>query len=89
MFVSRLIGNSDNKKTHDVMASKKPVQLLVIGYGRDHCTREAYEVAYKIGEEIAKHGAILISGDLRGVMEAVVKALGNMAACYWNCPSRQ
>jgi uncharacterized protein (TIGR00725 family) len=45
-------------------------QILVIGYGRDHCTDVAYEAAYQVGLEIAKCGMILITGGLGGVMEA-------------------
>lgn len=52
---------------------KRSVQLLVIGYGSDHCPKEAYEIAYKVGEEIAKHRAVLITGGLGGVMEAASK----------------
>ncbi|MGA3404244.1 MAG: TIGR00725 family protein [Candidatus Bathyarchaeia archaeon] len=50
------------------MARKK--QILVIGFGKDHCTEVAYDAAYQVGLEIAKHGAILITGGLGGVMEA-------------------
>lgn len=45
-------------------------QVLVIGYSRDHCTEQAYEIAYKIGEAVARQGAVLVTGGLGGVMEA-------------------
>ena len=45
-------------------------QILVIGYGGDHCTDVAYKEAYQVGLEIAKCGMILINGGLGGVMEA-------------------
>lgn len=48
---------------------KKP-QILVVGSSGDHCSDEAYDLAYKVGEEIAERGAILVTGGLGGVMEA-------------------
>jgi uncharacterized protein (TIGR00725 family) len=48
-------------------------QVLVIGYGSDHCTNQAYKNAYEVGKETAIHGAILITGGLGGVMEAASK----------------
>jgi uncharacterized protein (TIGR00725 family) len=51
----------------------KKKQILVIGYAHDHCTSSAYDMANEIGREIAKHGAVVITGGLRGVMEAASK----------------
>lgn len=45
-------------------------QILVIGYGEDHCTQEAYETAREVGAEIARQGAVLVTGGLGGVMRA-------------------
>ena len=45
-------------------------QILVIGFGKDHCSSGAYQSAYKIGLEIAKRSGILLTGGLGGVMEA-------------------
>ncbi len=45
-------------------------QILVIGFGKDHCPEIAYQAAYQVGLEVAKHHAVLISGGLGGVMEA-------------------
>lgn len=45
-------------------------QILVIGFGRDHCPEGAYQSAYKVGLEIAKRGGVLLTGGLGGVMEA-------------------
>jgi hypothetical protein len=45
-------------------------QILVIGFGKDHCTDAAYQAAYQIGLELAKSGVVLITGGLGGVMEA-------------------
>ncbi|RLC07718.1 MAG: TIGR00725 family protein, partial [Deltaproteobacteria bacterium] len=39
----------------------------VIGAG--NCGREVYELARKVGEGIARAGAILVCGGLGGVME--------------------
>lgn len=52
---------------------KRKAQILVIGYNSDSCTRNAYDVAYDVGKEVAKSGAILITGGLGGVMEAASK----------------
>jgi len=46
------------------------LQILVIGSDKDHCSEAAYRTAYQIGLEVAKRGAILVSGGLGGVMEA-------------------
>lgn len=48
-------------------------QILVIGYNGDHCTENAYKLAYEVGIEIARHGAVLVTGGLGGVMEAASK----------------
>jgi len=42
----------------------------VIGFGRDHCPENAYRTAYRVGAEIARRDAILLTGGLGGVMEA-------------------
>src|SRR3972149_1597566 len=52
---------------------KRPVQVLVIGSDGDHCPQTTYESAKEVGEQIASHGAVLISGGLGGVMEAACK----------------
>ena len=52
---------------------KRKAQILVIGYNSDSCTRNAYDVAYDVGKEVAKSGAKLITGGLGGVMEAASK----------------
>jgi len=48
---------------------RKP-QISVIGYNAELCTDAAYKAAYGVGVSIAKSGAVLISGGLKGVMEA-------------------
>ena len=55
----------------------KKKQILVIGYNKDHCTKQAYNIALKVGEEIAQIGAVLVTGGLGGVMEAASKGAQN------------
>jgi len=45
-------------------------QILVIGFAKEHCPEIAYKAAYEVGLEVARRGALLISGGLGGVMEA-------------------
>ena len=52
-------------------------QILVIGSDKDHCSEAAYRTAYQIGLEVAKRGAILVSGGLGGVMEAASQGAKN------------
>lgn len=69
---------------------KKP-QILVIGFGGTHCTDRAYNLAYKVGEEIAEHGAILVTGGLGGVMEAASRGAksGGWSSCGNHSPRQQ
>ncbi len=46
---------------------------MVIGYGADHCPKEAYQAAYEVGSELAKRGVVVLTGGLGGVMEAANK----------------
>ena len=50
---------------------KGKIFIGVIGAG--DCSGEIYELAERVGERIAKAGAILVCGGLGGVMEAVSK----------------
>ncbi|MFQ5940828.1 MAG: TIGR00725 family protein [Nitrososphaerales archaeon] len=52
---------------------RRKLQILVIGYNGDSCTKEAYDIAYQVGKEVAKKGAVLLTGGLGGVMEAACK----------------
>jgi len=45
-------------------------QILVVGSDKDHCSELAYRTAYQVGMEVAKRGAVLLTGGLGGVMEA-------------------
>ena len=47
------------------------LQIGVIGAGE--CGERLWDLAYRVGELIAEHGAVLINGGLGGVMEASAK----------------
>jgi len=48
----------------------KRYQILVIGHDDAGCTSNHEKMAYETGKEIAKSGAVLITGGLGGVMKA-------------------
>ncbi len=48
----------------------KKYQILVIGHDDAGCTSNHTKMAYETGAEIAKYGAILVTGGLGGVMKA-------------------
>jgi len=48
----------------------KRYQILVIGHDDEGCTSVHEKMAYETGKEIAKSGAVLITGGLGGVMKA-------------------
>jgi uncharacterized protein (TIGR00725 family) len=52
---------------------QRRLRILVIGYNGNHCPKEAYNLAYEVGREIAKRNGIVITGGLGGVMEAACK----------------
>ncbi len=49
------------------------IQVSVVGYNEDSCTKVAREAAYQVGIEIAKKGWTVVCGGLGGVMEAACK----------------
>ncbi len=49
------------------------LQIAVLGSSKEICTKNAYELAEKVGKEIAKLGAITVTGGGHGVMEAAMK----------------
>ncbi len=49
---------------------KNKLQIAVFGSDGDHCNPNSLEIARKVGEQIAKFSAILLSGGGSGVMEA-------------------
>jgi len=48
-------------------------QIAVVGYNKDRCTEQARNLAYEVGKEVARAGAVLICGGLGGVMESACK----------------
>lgn len=48
----------------------KKIQILVVGNNENGSTPEVEKIAYETGLEIAKSGAVLITGGLGGVMNA-------------------
>ncbi|HEV2193522.1 MAG TPA: TIGR00725 family protein [Nitrosopumilaceae archaeon] len=48
----------------------RKIQILVIGHNENGSTPEVEKIAYETGLEIAKSGAVLITGGLGGVMHA-------------------
>jgi len=48
-------------------------QILVVGYNKDTCDERAWRLAYEVGREVARRGAVLVTGGLGGVMEAASK----------------
>jgi len=48
-------------------------QIAVVGYNKDRCTEQARNIAYEVGKEVARAGAVLICGGLGGVMESACK----------------
>ena len=53
----------------DILLTRK-IQILVIGHNENGSTPEVEKIAYETGLEIAKSGAVLITGGLGGVMHA-------------------
>lgn len=55
----------------------KKIQILVVGHNENGCTPEAAALAYETGMEVAKSGAVLITGGLGGVMKAACHGAKN------------
>lgn len=51
----------------------RKLQIAVVGYNKDRCTEQARILAYEVGKEIARAGAVLVCGGLGGVMESACK----------------
>jgi uncharacterized protein (TIGR00725 family) len=51
----------------------RKLQIAVLGSSKEICTKKAYKLAEQVGEEIAKIGAITVTGGGHGVMEAAMK----------------
>src|SRR3989344_3825700 len=52
---------------------KDKLQIAVFGSGEDHCSEKQAHIAEEVGKEIAKSGAILLTGGLKGVMYCASK----------------
>ena len=62
----------DYNKTK-VVKSKRKIQIAVLGSSEAICSKKAYNMAYEIGLEIAKKGAVTLTGGGLGVMEGALK----------------
>ena len=51
----------------------KKVQILIVGNNENGSTPELEKVAYETGIEVARSGAVLVSGGLGGVMKAACR----------------
>lgn len=58
----------------------KKIKVGVFGSEGDHCSDQAYEMAYQVGKELAKRNAIVFNGGTSGVMEAVSKGAKEQGA---------
>jgi hypothetical protein len=56
-----------------IHSTDRRIQLVVIGSAADHCTEEARLLAYRVGSEAARRGAVLLTGGLGGVMESACR----------------
>jgi len=56
-----------------VKKSSRPIQIAVLGSSDVICSTKAYNMAFEIGQEIAKKKAITLTGGGLGVMEAALK----------------
>lgn len=48
----------------------KKIQILIVGNNENGTTPEIAKIAYETGMEVAKSGAVLVTGGLDGVMKA-------------------
>jgi len=48
----------------------KKIQILIIGHNENGTTPEIAKIAYETGMEVAKSGAVLVTGGLEGVMKS-------------------
>ncbi len=56
-----------------VKKSDRKIQIAVLGSSKVITTKEAYNLAYEVGEELAKKKIITLTGGGLGVMEAALK----------------
>jgi len=51
----------------------KKIQIAVLGSSKSICSKKAYQMAEKVGEELAKKSCTVVTGGGKGVMEAAFK----------------
>ena len=56
-----------------VNKSQRKTQIVVLGSSKAICTKKAYNMAFEIGQELAKAGVVTLTGGGHGVMEAALK----------------
>lgn len=62
-----------NYKEENIEKSQRKPQIVVLGSSGAIVTEEAYNMAFEIGQELAKKGALTMTGGGHGVMEAALK----------------
>ncbi len=62
-----------NHQKTKVAKVKRQIQIAVLGSSKAITTKEAYNYAFEVGEELAKKGALTLTGGGLGVMEAALK----------------
>ena len=60
-------------RTMKVKKSKRPIQIAVLGSSDVICSVIGYNMAFEVGQEIAKAKAVTLTGGGLGVMEAALK----------------
>lgn len=60
-------------KDMKVKKSKRPLQIAVLGSSDVICSKKAYNMAFEVGQEIAKTKSVTLTGGGLGVMEAALK----------------
>lgn len=61
----------EDRRSNEIRIHTQPLAIAVIGGSM--CDEEDYAIAYQVGTEIAKRGAILICGGRGGVMDAACR----------------
>ncbi|MFC2135999.1 TIGR00725 family protein [Bacteroidota bacterium] len=51
----------------------KKIQIAVLGSSKAICSKKAYDMAVKVGEELANNNCTVITGGGMGIMEAALK----------------
>ena len=65
--------DKEKYKSLKVKKSKRPLQIAVLGSSDAICSVRGYNMAFEVGEEIAKAKAVALTGGGLGVMEAALK----------------